>query len=209
MPLLQKTWLDSNTIIGIWQISEPNEDLHALLPAHLILSEIESAHPKRLKEWLASRVLLYKLLSELTPEPLQLQRDENGKPYFLDSVIKVSITHCPAFVAVLLSDRFEVGIDIELISDKALRIADRFLSKDELEFTAGKPEETCLYWSAKETLYKVYSRKKLILKENLIICPGSELNVLNGQIRTENFNKLYQIHYDRVQSHVLTYCIDK
>lgn len=209
MPLFYTVQVQPNVVLGIWQIDESVEELRAMLPSFLQSSEIKATHPKRLQEWLASRVLLYQLLPTFTHEPLELQRNEHGKPYFAGDKIHVSITHSPSLAAVLLSDKFEVGIDIELISEKALRVAKRFLSEDEIQQTGSDALNTCLYWSAKETLYKIYSRKQLVLKDEISLWPSLESKMLKGQVKKDNFNKLYQIHYDTFSEHVLTYCIDK
>lgn len=210
MPLLQSKFINPNTVIGLWRLEEPLVELMQELPPYANIDErLAQVHPKRQREWLASRVLVYKLLKELTPLPLQLLRNEHGKPFFSDTRFHVSITHSPALAAVILSDKYEVGIDIEIISPKALRVQEKFLTDYEKAFTLSDERETCLYWSAKETLYKMYSRKQLIFKKNLAVAPLDEANVLQGRVQTENFSKLYRIYHETLHSHVLTYCFDK
>ncbi|WP_347157889.1 4'-phosphopantetheinyl transferase superfamily protein [Pontibacter chitinilyticus] len=209
MPLLLTRSLNPHTLLSIWHLTEPPEELQHLMPAHAAAHLLPGqVHPRRQREWLASRVLAYRLLQHFTPEPLLLQRNEAGKPYFARQGLHVSITHSPHLAAVILSDKYEVGTDIELITPKALRVADKFLSETEKENTKADTKKTCLYWSAKETLYKLYSRKKLILKENIHVSPSAEANMLQGRVQTENFSKLYQIAYETLHEHVLTYCID-
>lgn len=208
MPLLKINPLDPHTVLGIWHTEEPLEELLSLLPPHVDCSQIAQVHDKRKREWLASRVLVYTLLRQFTSAPAVLRKDENGKPYFEEQDLYISISHSPALAAVIISDKYEVGIDIELLSQKALRVAGKFLSEAEKEHTALDETQTCLYWSAKETLYKLYSRKQLIFKDNLLLKPGSFQNLLEGQVKTANFSKLYQIQFEFQQNHVLTYCID-
>ena len=210
MPLLLTKKIDAHTWLGIWQLQEPEADLYAALPPHADVSALEGkVHPRRRQEWLASRVLVYRLLQNFTSEPLVLARTEEGMPFFPGNPLHVSITHSPRLAAVILSDIYKVGIDIELITPKALRVADKFLTEAEKEHTASDETKTCLYWSAKETLYKLYSRKRLLLRENLLLRPAPEPNVLLGRVHTGNFSKLYRIQHDIIQHHVLTYCIDE
>ncbi|GAA4444556.1 4'-phosphopantetheinyl transferase superfamily protein [Pontibacter saemangeumensis] len=210
MPLLLTKKIDAHTWLGIWQLQEPAADLYAALPPHADVSALEGkVHPRRRQEWVASRVLVYRLLQNFTSEPLVLARTEEGMPYFPGHPLHVSITHSPQLAAVILSDRHKVGIDIELITPKALRVVDKFLTEAEKEHTASDETKTCLYWSAKETLYKLYSRKRLVLRENLLLRPAPEPNVLLGRVHTGNFSKLYRIQHDIIQHHVLTYCIDE
>lgn len=210
MPLLHIKTLDPHIKIGFWELTESLEELREALPRYVTIDDrLAQVHAKRQREWLASRVLVYKILEEFTPLPLQLLRNQYGKPYFPDSRFHVSITHSPKLAAVILSDKYEVGIDIELVSPKALRVQEKFLTDEEKNYTLADERETCLYWSAKETLYKLYSRKRLVFKENLGVAPTDEPNVLQGRVQTENFSKLYRIYHDTLHEHVLTYCIDK
>jgi 4'-phosphopantetheinyl transferase EntD len=210
MPLLLTRKIDAHSWLGMWQLQEPAADLLQLLPSYIDVSAIAGkVHPRRRQEWLASRVLVYQMLQHFTSEPLVLARNEDGKPHFPGRPrLHVSITHSPHLAAVILSEQHHVGIDIELISPKALRVADKFLTEKEKQHTIDDAETTCLYWSAKETLYKLYSRKKLVFKKNLNVEPTPEPNVLRGRVQIENFSKLYQIRYEVLQEHVLTYCID-
>ncbi len=211
MPLLRIQQLDPHTQLGIWLITERSEELLASLPPHLDRTGLTAfSHPKRQQEWLASRLLIYRLLRLFTPEPLQLFRNEHGKPLLEGEGFHLSITHSSTLAAVILSDRYEVGIDVELLHPKVLRVADKFLQEMERTFTADDVYKTCLYWSAKETLYKLYSKKSLVLKDNLTITSSATggNNVLQGSVRTDNFYRLYQIRHEILLNHVLTYSID-
>lgn len=209
MPLLLTRKIGAHTWLGIWQLRESEDSLYAALPPYADVSTLEGkVHPRRRQEWLASRVLVYRLLQNFTAEPLVLSRTEEGMPYFPGNPLHVSITHSPHLAAVILSDIYKVGIDIELVTPKALRVQDKFLTAEEKQHTASDETKTCLYWSAKETLYKLYSRKRLVLKENLLLRPAPEPNFLLGRVHIGNFSKLYQIQHEMVQNHVLTYCID-
>lgn len=207
MPLLQLRQLNNHTLLGIWALTETHQDLLQDLPGTVDISDIASAHPRRQNEWLASRILAHQLLRQFTNQPHTLERNQHGRPFFRDAAFHVSITHSPELAAVILSDKYEVGIDVELISGKALRVASKFLSEAEQSITANDEERTCLYWSAKETLYKLYSKKQLLFKENLLVAPSGH-NILQGRVQTENFSKLYQVYHETIQNHVLTYSID-
>ena len=210
MPLLFSRQLNEHTILGAWSITERADELLPALPTGISPElMLEQAHPRRQKEWLASRVLVYSLLQQFTSDTPIVQRNTHGKPIFEQAPYYVSISHSPGLAAVILSSKYEVGIDVELLSPKALRVADKFLSEDEKNYTCGEADKTCLYWSAKETLYKMYSQRKLFFKENLLLQPDPETeNLLLGRVQTDNFSKLYQLHYEVLQQHIRTYCID-
>ena len=92
-------------------------------------------------------------------------------------------THTRGYVAVALHPEREVGIDIEQVSERALKVADRFMCGEELagqaEALKGCPEEAeqaalyyvLLHWSAKETLYKLMGEEEVDFSRHLRILP--------------------------------------
>lgn len=209
MPLIETQKLSENTTLGIWQISEPIEwlllTLKELNPEQEILI---FKHQNRQLEWLASRVLVYLLLAQFTSEKLVVESDENGKPYFDNPGFHVSISQSGNYVAVLLSDALEVGIDIEIYREKVLKLAPKFLNEPEKAFAGNDLLKTCLCWSAKETLYKIYSRKKLLFKENILLEQFNN-NAVNGVVMVNNFRQNYTVHYQKFPDFILTYCLHK
>jgi len=92
-------------------------------------------------------------------EPL-LEHNEDGKPIIKD--YHISISHTIGYVAVIISREYEVGVDIEYVSDRVNRISSRFL-RDEEDFT--DTTDKLIAWCAKETMYKLYSSEHLALKD--------------------------------------------
>ena len=81
----------------------------------------------------------YSLLERLCHEKLgtypgKVEKDENGKPYFAEPVNGVkyyfSISHSKGYVAALLTDLADCGVDIEpeITEESAEKISARFLS---------------------------------------------------------------------------------
>ncbi len=112
---------------------------------------------------------VYRLLTEMLGyEPL-LEHNEDGKPIIED--YHISISHTLGYVAVILSREYEVGIDVEYVSDRVNRISSRFLRDDEV-FTDIIDILTA--WCAKETMYKLFSSEHLSLKD-IKVNPHSRL----------------------------------
>ena len=63
-----------------------------------------------------------------------------------------------AYAAVILSRTSEVAVDIEYISNRVSRIADKFMRPDE---DAPSVIDQLINWCAKETLYKFCSSQNL------------------------------------------------
>ena len=62
---------------------------------------------------------------------------DNGKPFVMDLSIEFNISHSKDMVVCAISDA-PIGIDIEKIRPKNLKISKRFLSSDELLYIFGK-----------------------------------------------------------------------
>jgi phosphopantetheinyl transferase len=212
VPLTDFRELNDHTYLGFWNITETIPELELLFGKLRPEQEICVFKSEiRQKEWLASRILAYLLLQDFTSEKHLLSSNENGKPQFENTNFHVSISQSGGQVAVILSDTFEVGIDIEILRDKILKIAFKFLSEKELAFAENNLEKTCLYWSAKETLYKMYSRKQLLFIENLHVNPirNIEKGTMKGEVAAEDFSRQYNIHYEKLDNFILTYCLAK
>lgn len=101
------------------------------------------------------------LLAAMLGRQVVLEHDANGKPMLQG--YHISITHTKGFLAIMLSEKHEVGIDIEYPSERVLKIESRFLRDDE-PYAADAAK--CLYaWCVKEALYKLQSSSRLTYQE--------------------------------------------
>lgn len=139
----------------IWEISEPLDTLFNSI--HLSNFEVEYYHHLktdfRKKQWLAYRLALM-YLHDKTHLPIDYQ--PNGKPFLIDHSFFISVSHSGNFAQAISSKDKKVGVDIEVNSDKAYRVRNKFMSLSEMQDTAGViPEKWALYhWCAKEAMYK-------------------------------------------------------
>ncbi len=95
----------------------------------------------------------YRFICDKAPYKSEIVKNENGKPYLKDcSDFYFNISHCKNIIAIAFCDK-EVGIDIELVRDVNLKIADRFFAKDEKAFV--KDATGFFYvWTRKEAFLK-------------------------------------------------------
>lgn len=89
-----------------------------------------------------------------------INHNEDGKPTI--EGYHISISHTIGYVAIILSTDFEVGIDIEYVSNRVSCITSRYLRSDE-PFTDLRSQ--LIAWCAKETTYKLFSEEHLALQE--------------------------------------------
>ena len=106
---------------------------------------------------------VYLLLQKLTADVFGIATaapftyNEHGKPYFSDSDIKFSVSHCQNAVAAVVSE-CEIGLDI--FDDRAIneKLVSRMCSENELQrFNASADKQLFLrrLWCEKESLAKL------------------------------------------------------
>lgn len=209
MPLAQIKKINSRTLLGRWTLQETISQLqtHPDLPASLILPETIT-HEKRRAEWLASRILAYQMLRHFTATTYTLENTTNGQPIFKSSPYQISISHTQQQVAVLLSEEYAVGIDIERVQQKVKRIQDKFLSLPEKLAIGDDLTALTIAWSAKETLYKLHGRKNIIFSENLRLLSflPARSGSLEAFIQTTFLQQKYTVYFEVENDTVLTYC---
>lgn len=229
MPLHSLTPLPGGPLLGLWHLTEAPADLWPQLldtPAYASLLPARADGPRQ-AQWLAGRLLVQQLLGSIIPAggPLAtLRNDETGRP-FLDGPTPpaVSLSHSGEWVAALLAPPgTALGIDVEVVRDKAQRIARKFLNEQELTdlehitlagaTPAAAPHELfSLLWSAKETLYKLAGQRGIIFRNSLLLNLRAGLwevpGTLPAQLRLNNHISRHQICYLRpAAGYVLTYC---
>ena len=200
MPLYQKTD-EADFSIGIWKTEEELPYFEELFHGH---PEIQNGG-KRL-QWFASRHLANVMLGK----PDLIVNDATGKPNLKSVALNISISHTTGFAAVILSKKYAVGIDIEAVHKKVERIAHKFLQEYEIAAIAEeeKAAKLMLYWSAKESLYKLYGWGGLEFKTQLLIDPFTlqEAGTLKADIIIPHLPlKNLSVHYRFFEGHVLTY----
>ncbi|MDH5381645.1 MAG: 4'-phosphopantetheinyl transferase superfamily protein [Cyclobacteriaceae bacterium] len=169
MPLLKTEKISESKIWGIWKLSEPMEEIFSMVHSE---SEdeghLEIAHPNKKMEWAGTRVLTKELCREMNWGYPGISKDEFGKPYFNDWSLGISVSHKFPYVIVMLDKFQDVGIDIEPVNDKILKIGHKFMNEVEIKW-AFSPLEITIVWAAKEALYKLHGRRKVLFKDQLFV----------------------------------------
>jgi phosphopantetheinyl transferase len=189
MPLYKLKNTGTESAWGIWKVEESAEEL-----AFTAFEEAPGGivHLTKRLEWLASRVLVRTLLEQNDLPYSGIHKDEYGKPFLRELTHHISLSHAYPYVAVQLDKNKPVGIDIEQPTEKLLRIAPRVLSLEELDNAGSDIRKHCVYWCAKEALYKVYGKRGLHFASQLLVEPFilEEKGDLKGTItvREEKLN---------------------
>jgi len=182
---------EGSSLISVWEINESLNEIKTRFK-NQELHNFKSK--KRQLEFLCSRLLLKEI-----DENLKIQYNKYGAPE-LNNGNYLSISHTNKLTCAIIS-KHQVGIDIELISDRVFKIKDRFLSeKDNVELNN---EEVTLAWSAKECMFKWFQKGNINFKKDIEITsikysPKKEINV---KFRGAS----YILKFMKIQNHFLVY----
>ncbi len=210
MPLIDQILISENNLIAIWHITESTEDLKLQLTEQYSEAEKETRiNGANAMHWLASRCLIQEVFRG---NKLRLEKDNNNHPTLYVNNVKwhISITHAADKAGIYISKNKQIGIDLELVDARILRVSPKFMNEKELEF-AGNPNqvaEMTLIWSAKESLYKLYNKKELDFKNHLVIEPFNSVQTEKffiGNILKDYIHRKQKIHFKFYEQVVLTY----
>lgn len=212
MILLSQTIKDDDFTIGFYKIEESSSEMLKLIGSKLSHSELEELnglkHERRRCEWLASRILLSMLLGNYAP----IHHEESGKPY-IDGGLNISISHSFDMVAVMLSSRKTIGLDIEKMSDRIMRIEHKFMGESELLGVKPNQKKQTLYvnWCAKEAMYKAFNIKDFDFKDNFRLDSfGYEgEGIVVGHITQGSLTKDFRMHYREFDEYMATWCAEE
>ncbi len=201
MPLLKIENTGKESGWAIWSIEETEQEL-AFIVSEQCPEEIISLQ-KRL-EWLAGRALIKKLVEHNGLPYSGIHKDEFGKPFLRELSHYISLSHSYPHVAAQLDLNQSVGIDLEQPKEKLLAIAHRVLSPIELGDAAKDLNKHCIYWCAKEAMYKIYGKRGLHFSNQLNVAPFemSLAGLLKGTItvkgQKQSVDLIYRIELDFV-----------
>ena len=189
MPLLLKKEENNNTIL-VWKISEPLEKL-INLTSNTDYSHLKS--DKRKKEFLACRILL-----NYFNKNLKISYSKNGSPN-LSNHQYISISHSGDLVCIVISDQ-KIGIDLEKISEKSLRLKEKFVNP---HHTKLNKEKSTLIWCIKEAVFKFHEIRNVDFIKDISV-PEFILKE-NGEIDIRFKNNTLKSYYFKVGDFYLSY----
>lgn len=185
---------------ALWRLDEPEEHLlqllnHALFP----VAELQQIRvTQRRQEWLGCRLALQALLAE-APQPeleasICLHKNEQGRPFLNGCGLEISLSHAYPFAGAALHPQRPVGLDVEQPRQQLLRIKHKFLSEQEQEQVGDDLQQLCLWWAAKEALYKMWGQPGLIFARDMQLASAPKANTLLGWLMGHPYELHYQWH---------------
>ena len=190
MPIIEKI-NNNNCRIAVWNTSESLSELIELAKE---LDTQYISNNKRKKEYISSRVLLkqLRLCTEIT-------YNIYGAPEIKDNNF-ISISHSKDLTAIIISKN-KVGLDIEKISEKALKLSSKFIKK-KTHIPLSKDKAT-LIWCCKEAIYKWHQEGNVNFSDDIIISPFTMKHegILNAEFKQTKLT----LYYKKIKTHFLVY----
>ena len=165
MPLLKTIVLNDYTQLFVWKITETFDELFQ----SVALKDVSLARVESMKSESHQRGFLAvrRLLMEAGYSDFDLYYDEFGKPH-LGNGKHISISHSHDFSVIVLSD-VNVGADLEILKEKTLKLAPRYMDVSHLENLSKSDEliKATVVWGIKESVFKIKNEIGISFKENI------------------------------------------
>lgn len=208
MGVFLKTEILPECLLGVWEITEDYDTLYAMVNlATVEKAKLESfRNISRKQEWLSVRALVKNMLGKDT----RIIYNSENKPFVKGYTHNISISHSNNLTAVLLSSNKRVGIDLEYMSGKISKVADKFINSNEV--ITRNPEliknHLYLHWCAKETLYKICEKQDVNFRDGLSILPfePEEHGFMKGNVLNGTGKETYELEYLLHDNYALVWC---
>ena len=183
---------NAESIIWVWKIDESFEKLIDLTNQ---TTDIKNEIKK--KEFYASRILIEKMCKEFNIKFNGIKKDDNGKPYLINSKYHISISHKFPYVTSIFDNK-ACGVDIERIDNKVRKIKSKFLTENEEKKIGDNLKKLVEYWSIKESTYKVEGKTIPLKKINV----NQKSNSLYESFTN---GKNFKLSVLEIDNHILSY----
>ncbi len=220
MPFYKSIEINATTTAYFWQITEDVTSLfRAVSLKDTSLFRLEGMKSEEhQKGFLAVRMLL----QYLGYTDYDLTYDEAGKPHleykrkkdkgksepnihYLTPITQhISISHSHEFSCICISDEL-MGIDLEKLKEKTLKIAPRFMEVKHLEnlSISEQMEKATVIWGVKESIFKIKNEKGISFPEHIF---ENEFCLSDGKCSAElHFNNTiekFKIHFYKVEDYI-------
>ncbi len=210
MGLYLKKELENDAIVAVWKITETEEELVRLSSTPTDeMEEISFIKSEALRK---QRLAVRALLGELFEDKVYLSHHDNGKPYLENMVTNISITHTEKYVAVILHDEEDVGIDLESMDRDFSAVEKKALSEDEIDDLEDdrRNEQLAIYWCAKEAIFKRVSAYGVDFAEQIEVerfRPRGEGELEATFIHKDGYEEEFDLEYLTFDRHVLVWVV--
>jgi len=209
MPFFYQQNINDTAHLAIWAIREPlsffEEGMQLPIPIQ---------NEERRIQHLAVRLLFKLMMPEIDLADLILA--DNGKPYLKGVPFHFSFSHCKGYAACAVCDNRPIGIDIEIIHPRILKVAHKFLNDKEKDALAGLTEDASIqqlafFWAAKEAMYKQHEQLGIDFSRDFYIptLTTNKQGSMSAFILHKELNKEVTLDYHFGDDYVSVTCYAK
>ena len=210
MALYLRKKLDNKAEIAVWHVTETEDELIQL--SSVPTDEMEEILLYRSESQRRQKLAVRALLNEVFEEKMYLNHHDNGKPYLENCATNISITHTEKYVAIIIHDEEELGIDIESLDRNFAPVEQKALSEDEIDDLDDdkKNEQLAIYWCAKEAIFKRMSQNRVNFAEQIEV---EKFNLKKeGEleatfIHKDEYEEDFELEYMMFDRHVLVWLV--
>lgn len=202
MPLFKTIHINEDTTVYLWEITEEyNELFRAVSLKDTSLSRLEKMKSEsHQKGFLSVRMLL----QHCDYNDFDLVYDELGKPHLKDGT-HISISHSFDFSAIALSKQ-NIGIDIEQVKEKVLRIAPRFMEMWHLENLSieDQMKKATVIWGTKEAIFKIKNEAGISFPDHIFEKPFSlSEKICKAELHFNSCVENFDIFFEEANNYML------
>ncbi|QBZ96887.1 4'-phosphopantetheinyl transferase family protein [Flavobacterium sangjuense] len=201
MPLLKIIALNDYTQLLVWKITETFDELfQSVALKDVSLARVEGMKAESHQNGFLS---VRRLLMEAGYTDFDLYYDEFGKPHLKDGK-HISISHSNDFSVIVLSN-VNIGADLEILKDKTLKLAPRFMDVSHLENLSKEDEliKATVVWGVKESVFKIKNEIGISFKDHIF---EDDFNLADKkcgvELRFNNKVEYFDIVFDFIENYV-------
>lgn len=204
MPLVKELHIKKGLLL-LWEITEDPDQLQKYYPVLTADERFKALkHKKRQIEWLAIRLMLI----HIGFEDVNIEYNDHGQPYISHPDYKyISISHSDSLAGILLHQEVKVGLDIESFDRHFIHVERKYLSPAELEMAQKEKKRHCLFWCAKEAVYKTAGIPGIHFVDQIEL-ESVQPTYLNARLRTPDKAHTYRLNYFEYHRHFIVYIVD-
>jgi len=201
--------IDASSALAVKIIEPQEQEMLGFLSFREKLSYANISHVEKQKEWATARLAIRDALEVLQVPYPGFFKDEHGKSQSMNGIGYMSLSHTSGYAGAIYHRELPVGIDMDLIREKILRIGFRFLDASEMDFLEKDPIHYTMAWSAKESIFKCQGKRGVSFRDNILLEP---FDINASEIKAKVKGTDFTDHHYRVQARimgdiVLTYTI--
>ena len=225
MPLLRIISLNDTSRLLIWKITETFDELfRSVALKDTSLARLEGMKSESHQKGFLS---VRRLLMEAGYTDFDLYYDEHGKPHLksqmfdagcqmntqhpTSSTQHISISHSHDLSVIVLSDK-SIGADLEILKDKTLKLAPRYMDVSHLEnlSEANQLIKATVVWGIKESVFKIKNEIGISFKDHIF---ESEFNLKDKKCTVAlRFNpkiEYFEAIFDFIENYVFVCVFEK